>query len=156
MSVFQNFSTIKRPCAQKTRSHCESITIALDLYRGDFLQGDTEKWTLTVREYWQERYRDVLTSLASAHARLGQYDRALEFSQKALQNAACLFGTASVQYRHIQFRLPEAEHRDYQRYIDLTRQALGAAVFEKAWEMGCAMTLNQALSYARTLRVLES
>lgn len=64
----------------------QSYEQAAQLYRGDFLEEDRyEDWAIPLREKWQEKYLDLLSSLAECHARLGQYRRALARCHQALR-----------------------------------------------------------------------
>jgi non-specific serine/threonine protein kinase len=58
------------------------------LVRGDFLAEDRyEDWAQALQAEWEERLLNLLERVAECHARLGQYDRALDACQKSLQRA---------------------------------------------------------------------
>ncbi|MBI3460546.1 tetratricopeptide repeat protein, partial [Candidatus Acetothermia bacterium] len=59
---------------------------AIQLYRGDYLAEDLyEEWALALREHWRELYLNALGRLAECHARMGQYERAIEQCAKVIE-----------------------------------------------------------------------
>jgi len=63
--------------------------------------------------------------------------------------AARLFGAASVSRIEAGTSLPPFEKAEYDRELLMTRQTLDPETFNKAWVEGQAMTLAQAIAYAR-------
>ena len=63
--------------------------------------------------------------------------------------AARLFGAASVSRIEAGTSLPQFEKAEYDRELLMTRQTLESETFNKAWAEGQAMTLAQAIAYAR-------
>ncbi|MFN4218988.1 MAG: ATP-binding protein [Candidatus Bipolaricaulia bacterium] len=58
---------------------------AVALYRGEYLAEDRyEEWALQIRERFRERFVEVLSLLADALARRGQYRPALSYLERAL------------------------------------------------------------------------
>jgi tetratricopeptide (TPR) repeat protein len=64
--------------------------------------------------------------------------------------AVHLFGVASAARQILGAPLPPPERPAYERVVQLAREQLGDEEFTVAWEEGCRMTLNQAVSYALT------
>lgn len=63
----------------------EAYNVAAQLYRGDFLTGESDDWTSNTRDHWRERYLYVLTRLAECYSRLGSYPEAIDACRRAIQ-----------------------------------------------------------------------
>jgi len=58
---------------------------AIDLYQGDYLTDNLyEDWSLDPRERWRNELLNVLARSAECHARLGDYENAIERCQQAI------------------------------------------------------------------------
>jgi len=68
-----------------------------------------------------------------------------------LEEAARLFGTVESldESIGIAVRVDPSDQREFDYYIGAVRGQLDAAAFEKAWQEGRAMTMEQAIAYAR-------
>ncbi len=66
-----------------------------------------------------------------------------------LERAAWLLGTTEAWHVKWQHTRTPRERRERESTIAHVRQALGEPAFTKAWEEGKAMTLEQAIAYAR-------
>lgn len=62
--------------------------------------------------------------------------------------AATLLGAAESLRTAIGVPIPVADHRDHERVIGALRAALDDDAFRSAWELGRAMTIEQALDLA--------
>jgi predicted ATPase/DNA-binding SARP family transcriptional activator len=70
----------------------DSLTAAVDLYRGDFMAGfyldgcsEFETWLVTERERWHRRVAQVLETLIEHHICRGEYKRGLAFASRLLE-----------------------------------------------------------------------
>ncbi|HUG16713.1 MAG TPA: AAA family ATPase [Thermomicrobiales bacterium] len=59
---------------------------AVDLYRGELLEGSYEEWLLSERELLSLRFRDALIRIASILEQRGQPDRALPYAERLLRH----------------------------------------------------------------------
>ncbi len=75
-------------------------------------------------------------------------DRDHEPRQHALR-ALCLLGAANTIRREMGLPIPPSRITNYDRAIAAVHQTLGEADFAEAWATGQAMTLKQAIAYAR-------
>ena len=73
----------------------------------------------------------------------------LAIIQHQAQRAACLLGSTQALYDHDSFQYPPKNRLERENAIACLRQALGEEAFTKAWEEGRAMTLEQAVAYAK-------
>jgi predicted ATPase/DNA-binding SARP family transcriptional activator len=62
----------------------ESLTRAVDLYRGELLAGYYEEWLLSPREWLAERYFQALGQLIGLLEQSGEMSRALDFGQRGV------------------------------------------------------------------------
>jgi predicted ATPase/class 3 adenylate cyclase/Tfp pilus assembly protein PilF len=73
----------------------------------------------------------------------------LAAAQNTMERAATLWGAAEAQWEEIESDLPPVVHEQYERGIAPARQALGEEAFATAQAKGRAMTVEQAIEYAR-------
>src|SRR5206468_1897601 len=66
-----------------------------------------------------------------------------------LERAARLFGASEALRDALGSVLPVGSRIQHQRHVALTREGLGEPAFAAAWTAGRAMTLEDALAYAR-------
>ncbi len=69
-------------------------------------------------------------------------------SQGKHERAGRLFGAAEALREVIGAPLPPSDRSDYDRHLNVARDALGEEAFTTAWTQGRAMTLEQAIAYA--------
>lgn len=62
----------------------EQLAAAVDLYRGDLLDGLYDEWILPLRARVEARYEAVLTELAQLYKSQGQYEQSLVCTQRLL------------------------------------------------------------------------
>jgi len=91
------------------QTHLE-LSVAVDLYRADFLEACYDDWALVERERLRELYLRALERLITLHKRWGDYQRALAYAQ-------CL-ATADP--------LREAAHRELMRLYHLLGRSRAA------------------------------
>ena len=93
---------------------------AVDLYRGPFLKGHTERWITERREEFKDGYLEALVNLAYAYRERGDKEYALSLLQKALE----------------QDNLREDIHRGIMSlYSDLSRRSEIAAHYKQMQEI---------------------
>ena len=95
--------------------------------------------SLEIHQFLGDRWRigSVLEALAE-----------VQFAQRRLGSAACLFGAARAVREAISVPVPLCERDDYERGISGARAQLGEAAFEAAFSEGRAMSPLQAVEYA--------
>jgi DNA-binding SARP family transcriptional activator len=64
--------------------HLSDLENAIELYRGDLLEGFYDDWVLREREYWRERYTATLICLMGIYRRRSEFERGLACGQKIL------------------------------------------------------------------------
>jgi len=76
----------------KAADAADELAQALEFYGGEFLQGLSiadspgfEEWTLLQREHLRQVYLGALQSLANHHEVRGEYDLAIQYSQKQIE-----------------------------------------------------------------------
>ena len=72
----------------------------------------------------------------------------LAIPKRAPRRAATLWGAAARLREEIGIPIPFNEEADYKRAVVTMRVALGEDAFDKAWNEGSAMTLDEAVRYA--------
>src|SRR5579871_1919807 len=73
----------------------------------------------------------------------------LAFKEERLEQAAALWGAAEALREELGSPLSPNATEEYGRDVAEVRQALGEEAFLAAWAKGCAMSLEQAIAYAR-------
>jgi DNA-binding SARP family transcriptional activator/predicted ATPase/Tfp pilus assembly protein PilF len=75
----------------EARGDAASLTAAVELCRGEFLEGlyldgcpEFEIWLVAERERWRERVAQVLGKLVAHHSRRGAYEQGLRFARRLL------------------------------------------------------------------------
>jgi DNA-binding SARP family transcriptional activator/tetratricopeptide (TPR) repeat protein len=75
----------------EARGDSASLAAAVDLYRGEFLEGVTpegcaefEIWLVGERERWRKRVAEILERLVAHHGRCGEYEAGLHFGRRLL------------------------------------------------------------------------
>jgi ABC-type oligopeptide transport system substrate-binding subunit/DNA-binding SARP family transcriptional activator len=75
----------------EAKGDAASLTAAVELYRGEFLEGlyfegcaEFELWLVGERERWRQRVVGVLGELVAYHSRRGEYDEGLRFARRLL------------------------------------------------------------------------
>lgn len=64
---------------------CQCLQRALELYAGDLLQENMyDEWTQRIREAYQKKYVDLLTTLALIYGEQGEYRKSLPLLRRAL------------------------------------------------------------------------
>ncbi|UCC89663.1 MAG: AAA family ATPase, partial [Anaerolineales bacterium] len=73
------------------RGDAESLTSAVELVRGDFMQGfylddcpDFETWLVAQQEAWRQQVAQSLTALITHHTACGEYAQGLDFASRLL------------------------------------------------------------------------
>jgi len=77
----------------------DSLTAALDLYRGDLLADFYDEWILAEREPYQRRYRDALLQLTQTSRATSEYERAIAYARKVL----AVDPANETAYQHLMF-----------------------------------------------------
>ncbi|MFQ5795184.1 MAG: BTAD domain-containing putative transcriptional regulator [Candidatus Bipolaricaulia bacterium] len=140
---------------------------AVELYQGEFLADDRyEDWAIPHIERWQRTYLSALSQLAECHARLGQYRRAIEYCQQAIEldpyheenyrqkmRYHAHAGEREKELTALQKLLLDEEVRlltlmDYDHNVATMRAELDEEAFTAAWAEGRAMAMEQAIAYA--------
>jgi DNA-binding SARP family transcriptional activator len=110
----------------------ESITAALDLYRGDFLEGLTidepefETWRGTARDRLRGVLRGALARMATHHAQAGHADAAVEWAHRLLAHDPLDEAAHRLVMRlHAEQGRHAAALRQYQLCLDALRRELG-------------------------------
>jgi len=87
----EEFERLLDKKADDERARMENYSEAVELYRGDFLEGfivkdsyEFEDWAFFERERLQRRYLDALTELSDYHGRRGEYDKAIAYAIQIL------------------------------------------------------------------------
>jgi DNA-binding SARP family transcriptional activator len=73
--------------ARRVRKFDECVSAyeqAVELYRGEFIQGSYEPWVDEQRTYYRERYLDLLEALASVAQKREEWGRSLQLAQRIL------------------------------------------------------------------------
>ena len=78
-----------------------------------------------------------LDGLAMVAAQLDQYQRGVQ-----------LFGAAQALREHMGTVVHPVDRAEYDQHLALLQEALGEAAFTTAWEVGRAMTADDAIAYA--------
>ncbi len=81
----RNIAVLKRN-VQLSREDCVQLEKAVELYRGDFLEGFYDDWCVLERERLRERYLETLYELVIAYKKQGEYNRAIPLAQKLAAN----------------------------------------------------------------------
>ncbi len=68
------------------RRELEALRTAIDLYRGDLLEGCCDEWVLDVRERFRDRYLSHLLRLAEVLASDGENTEAIRVGRELLRN----------------------------------------------------------------------
>jgi DNA-binding SARP family transcriptional activator/tetratricopeptide (TPR) repeat protein len=75
----------------ETRRDPDSLAAAVELYRGEFLEGlylarcaEFEIWLVKERERWRQQVTGVLGELVTHHSQRGEYKQGLRFAQRLL------------------------------------------------------------------------
>jgi DNA-binding SARP family transcriptional activator/tetratricopeptide (TPR) repeat protein len=75
----------------EARGDADSLAAAVDLYRGEFLEGldledcaEFELWLVGERERWRQRMAGVLEGLVAHHSQRGDYDQGLLLARRLL------------------------------------------------------------------------
>ncbi|MGD8969236.1 MAG: BTAD domain-containing putative transcriptional regulator, partial [Anaerolineae bacterium] len=75
-----------------TQGDAASLAAAVELYRGDFLEGlylkgcsEFELWQVRERERWRRRVTGVLNELVGHHSRQGEVEQGLHFARRLLR-----------------------------------------------------------------------
>jgi DNA-binding SARP family transcriptional activator/Tfp pilus assembly protein PilF len=70
--------------ARKFDECVQAYEQAVELYRGEFIQGSYEPWVDEQRTYYRERYLDLLEALAGVAQKGGEWGRSLQLAQRIL------------------------------------------------------------------------
>lgn len=83
--------TLAEALAPQRQSDLDALAAAVDLYRGQFLDGfslgssaEFDDWAERERQTWERRYLDALALLIDGYAERGAYPEAIEAAQRAL------------------------------------------------------------------------
>ena len=79
----------------------------------------------------------------------------LSLSEKQMERAARLLGTTEGWHQLFQFTRTPLERQERENAISAVRAALGEEAFAAAWAEGEAMTLEQAIAYAKEDQILD-
>ena len=66
-----------------------------------------------------------------------------------MERAARLLGATQAQHTKWQLTRTPRQRAEREKAVASVREALGESAFAKAWEEGQAMTLEQAVAYAK-------
>jgi DNA-binding SARP family transcriptional activator len=76
---------LKRSDGRLDPQAADRLASALQLYRGDLLEGVYEDWAIRAREYQRMLYLSGLNCLVRYHTQRADYDQALEYAQQILR-----------------------------------------------------------------------
>jgi predicted ATPase/DNA-binding XRE family transcriptional regulator/Tfp pilus assembly protein PilF len=71
----------------------------------------------------------------------------LAFAEKQMKRAICLFSVSQKLYSPLRFEMSAAKRSQHDQAVISARRALGEDKFAAMWEMGEAMTLEEAITY---------
>ncbi|HEX9988788.1 MAG TPA: tetratricopeptide repeat protein [Chloroflexia bacterium] len=100
--------------------------------------------------YYQESLtlsREIMHKFGVARTFLGMAGIAFEGGQ--VERAVSLCGAADAQYDNLNVSLTPAERALHEKTLDAAKSRLDGATFAKAWEAGQALSLDEAVNYAR-------
>lgn len=69
-------------CASGQAGAIEDCTLSIDLYRGEFLAGYYEDWTVLERERLRETFLEALEQLVEGHKGQNEYEEALRYAKR--------------------------------------------------------------------------
>jgi DNA-binding SARP family transcriptional activator/predicted ATPase len=108
---------------QATNSNLEE---AIDLYRGDLLDGIYEEWALLEREYLHGVYLKTLEILIQKEIMDANYQKAIDLSQKLLEKDILRERThREIMRLHYLLKRPKAALRQYKTCCELLEKELG-------------------------------
>ncbi|MGE5603851.1 MAG: ATP-binding protein, partial [Nitrososphaerales archaeon] len=86
VTVFERL--VRTPCGATDASsgHIPALIQAVQMYRGDFLDGFYDDWVLTERYRLESLYHDALAQLTAAREALGEYEAALATALRLLDH----------------------------------------------------------------------
>lgn len=64
---------------------CQVLTDCIELYRGDFLEGNYEDWAVSARDRFQGQFINILIKLLEFHRARGQWSTAITYAREALR-----------------------------------------------------------------------
>jgi len=115
--------------ARRARQFDECIEFygrAVELYRGEFMQGSYEPWVDEQRMYYRERYLHLLEALAGVAQKAGEWPRSIQLAQQILhedpfrEDIHCLLMRA-----HVALGNRGAAREQYETLARLLRKELG-------------------------------
>jgi DNA-binding SARP family transcriptional activator len=77
-------ATLGKPASAWAHADAQRLDAALDLYRGDLLEGCYDDWALHERERLRDLHLRALAGLADYHKLRGDYDRCIGYAQSIL------------------------------------------------------------------------
>lgn len=101
---------------------------AVKIFRGNYLNEVEETWALNPREYLRQNYLNILLSAAEIYLKLGKYEQALDYSQRALEEDNLLENAYQLALRTFAAMGNRVGLiRQYQRCVEVLEREINAA-----------------------------
>lgn len=124
------------PHSQLSEAQAKSLQTAVDLYRGDLLEGWYQEWCLVERERLQNMYLLILEALMRYSEEHGQYAAGMEAGERILRLDRAHERTHEIMMR-MQYAAGDraAAVRQYQRCESALREELGVEPSRRTEEL---------------------
>ncbi len=77
-------AALKQAALESEQVQIDALKKAVELYRGDLLQGCYEDWAFELQEYFRNQYLQAVNQLADAYSQIDQLDKAIEAAKRSL------------------------------------------------------------------------
>ena len=135
----------------------EALRTAIDLYRGDLLEGCYDEWVLDVRERFRERYLSHLLRLAEVLAADGDYAEATRVGRELLRNDPLREETSRFLMRvHVAAGDRAAAVRVYYECVSTLQRELGVEPSAETIAAYAAITRSEPSGPAEPNRIAET
>ncbi len=78
----EEFTKHSAECASGRTDSLEHCVLCIDLYRGEFLAGYYDDWTVMERDQWRETFLEALERLVEGHKSRSKYEEALRYAKR--------------------------------------------------------------------------
>jgi LuxR family maltose regulon positive regulatory protein len=130
--------------ARQFEDYIEAYSQAVELYRGEFMQGSYEPWVEEQRTYYREQYLRLLEALAGAAEKTGEWTRSLQLGQRILhvdpfrEDIHCL-----VMRAHIGLGNRGAAKEQFENLRGLLQKELGVEPGAEARKLFFSVSANE-------------